>query len=128
MGELNSCLPHTDGNIHIPVCKELSREFGSAKLVQAAMVSAEETFVEAVVKILKAQLQKTTRDKASFVKKVRRFSCKRPKKMQLRLSKCDIVKERLKRCLVLTWLLENLKSAPSMQYMFNMAINTAPDG
>lgn len=79
--ELSCTLPETIGNIHIPVYKDLCRQFGSAKL-QAAMMSTEGTFEEAVVKILKAQLQKSTREKVGFLKTVRRFfSCRRTSKV-----------------------------------------------
>lgn len=80
VGELSYNLPTTVGNIHIPVCKKLTQQFGSAKLLQAAMMSNEGTFEEAVVKILKAQLQKTE-ENVSFLKKVRRSFCKRISKV-----------------------------------------------
>lgn len=80
-GELRCTLPETVGNIHIPVYKKLCRQFGSAKLLQAAMMSTEGTFEEAVAKTLKAQLQKSTRERVSLLKTVRRFFHRRTSKV-----------------------------------------------
>ena len=58
-GELKSTLPQTVGNIPILIFKELCQEFGSAKLLQSAMVSSDMAFEEAVAELLKAKLQKS---------------------------------------------------------------------
>ena len=72
-GELKSTLPQTVGNIHIPIFKKLCREFGSAKLLQSAMMSSDLAFEEAVAEFLKAQLEKSGGETCSVVRKARFF-------------------------------------------------------
>ncbi|XP_071348821.1 uncharacterized protein [Trachinotus anak] len=72
-GKLCSTLPQTVGRIHISVYRKLCLEFGSAKLLQAAMASGDGAFEDAVLKTLKMKLLKSTEETSSFVKKVKRF-------------------------------------------------------
>ncbi|GLD64829.1 uncharacterized protein AKAME5_001634200 [Lates japonicus] len=72
--ESSSTLPQTVGEIHILIYRELCREFGSAMLLQAAMLSSDVAFEEAVLKFLKVQLQ---RNSEGLVKRMRRFFKKR---------------------------------------------------
>ncbi|XP_029308692.1 uncharacterized protein LOC115022033 [Cottoperca gobio] len=74
-------LPQTVGNIHIPVYKELCHQFGSAARLQAAMVSKDGKFEEAVAKTLKAQLQKSSRKNISFMAKVKKTFCRKSRKV-----------------------------------------------
>ncbi|XP_044044098.1 uncharacterized protein LOC122872228 [Siniperca chuatsi] len=79
--EISAALSQNVGNIHIPIYKELCREFGCAKLLQAAMLSSDVTFEEAVARTLKAHLQKSSRKASSFVTKVGRFFSRKTRKV-----------------------------------------------
>ncbi|XP_071319933.1 uncharacterized protein [Trachinotus anak] len=80
-GKLCSTLPQTVGKIHISVYKNLCLEFGSAKLLQAAMASGDGTFEDAVMKTLKMKLLKSTEKTSSFGKKVKKFFSRRDTKV-----------------------------------------------
>ncbi|XP_071320964.1 uncharacterized protein [Trachinotus anak] len=80
-GKLCSTLPQTVGKIHISVYRNLCLEFGSAKLLQAAMASGDGTFEDAVMKTLKMKLLKSTEKTSSFGKKVKRFFSRRDTKV-----------------------------------------------
>ncbi|XP_056226111.1 uncharacterized protein LOC130165151 [Seriola aureovittata] len=72
-GKLHFTLPKKVGKTHIPVYRKLCREFGSARRLQAAMASNDVTFQDTLVKILKAQLQKSSGETSSFMERGRRF-------------------------------------------------------
>ncbi|XP_059214482.1 uncharacterized protein LOC131992805 [Centropristis striata] len=71
LGETSFPPPQTVGNLHLTIFKKLCVEFGSAKLLQTAIVSKGLVIEEVVAMELKRQLQKATCP--SFATKVRRF-------------------------------------------------------
>ncbi|XP_029382601.1 uncharacterized protein LOC115059135 isoform X1 [Echeneis naucrates] len=88
-GKLSLPLPKTFKKIHIPIYKKLCQEFGSAKLVQAAMVSSDGTFEDALVKIFNSPPQISTRRATSWVTKVKRFFRMRTAKVSAVLEMSD---------------------------------------
>ncbi|XP_031144041.1 uncharacterized protein LOC116042055 [Sander lucioperca] len=71
--ETGITLPQTVGNLHRTIFKKLCLEFGSTKLLRAAIVSEGMAFEEAVARELRVQQQKATHKKPSFVTNVRRI-------------------------------------------------------
>ncbi|KAI3361743.1 hypothetical protein L3Q82_001959 [Scortum barcoo] len=75
-----SNVPQTVGNLHIRIYNELRRTFGSAKLIQAAMVSKHEMFADIAVRILKAQLHHSSRT-SGFITRAKRFIGRKKKRV-----------------------------------------------
>ncbi|KAE8283882.1 hypothetical protein D5F01_LYC17209 [Larimichthys crocea] len=65
--------PATCGNLHLSMYNNLCKEFGSAKLLQAAIMSEDLAFAEAFARELKTQLEKTSRKSPSFFTKLKSF-------------------------------------------------------
>lgn len=81
VGELNSNLPQTVGDFHISIYEELCREFGSAKLLLAAMVSGDVAFEDAVARTLRGRLLKSSKKTVRFATKVRTILAKTTSKV-----------------------------------------------
>ncbi|KAE8284204.1 hypothetical protein D5F01_LYC17533 [Larimichthys crocea] len=65
--------PATCGKLHLSMYDNLRKEFGSAKLLQAAIMSEDLAFAEAFARELKTQLEKTSRKSPSFFTKLKSF-------------------------------------------------------
>ncbi|TDG96868.1 hypothetical protein EPR50_G00234370 [Perca flavescens] len=79
--ETGFTLPQTVGNLHRTIFKKLRLEFGSTKLLQAAIGSEGMAFEEAVARELRVQQEKAAHKKPSFVTNVRRFFRRRSNKV-----------------------------------------------
>ncbi|TKS89434.1 hypothetical protein D9C73_023559 [Collichthys lucidus] len=66
--------PATCGNLHLSMYDNLCKDFGSAKLLQAAIMSEDLAFAEAFARELKTQLEKTSRKSPSFLTKLKRLT------------------------------------------------------
>ncbi|TKS89809.1 hypothetical protein D9C73_023938 [Collichthys lucidus] len=73
--------PATCGNLHLSMYDNLCKEFGSAKLLQAAIMSEDLAFAEAFARELKTQLEKTSRKSPSFFTKVKSFFTRKNNKV-----------------------------------------------
>ncbi|KAF1372635.1 hypothetical protein PFLUV_G00267950 [Perca fluviatilis] len=79
--ETGFTLPQTVGNLHCTIFKKLGLEFGSTKLLRAAIVSEGMAFEEAVARELRVQQEKAAHKKPSFVTNVRRIFRRRSNKV-----------------------------------------------
>ncbi|XP_027145007.1 uncharacterized protein LOC109138257 [Larimichthys crocea] len=73
--------PATCGKLHLSMYDNLRKEFGSAKLLQAAIMSEDLAFAEAFARELKTQLEKTSRKSPSFFTKLKSFFTRKNNKV-----------------------------------------------
>lgn len=85
--ETRFTLPQTVGNLHRTIFKKLCVEFGSTKLLHAAIGSEGLAFEEAVARELRVLQQKATHKKPSFVTNVRRIFRRKSNKVA---PACDV--------------------------------------